>query len=71
MQHRYRPYLFPIINKKIDSPKRSSTLEKLRGIKLEGDVDELRLMLSEQPSIMERSVCVYSYVELLFPIHCA
>lgn len=39
--------------------KRNSALEKLWGIKLEGDVDELRLTLSEQPSIMERLVSVH------------
>uniref|UniRef100_A0A0R3RX11 Peroxide-inducible transcript 1 protein n=1 Tax=Elaeophora elaphi TaxID=1147741 RepID=A0A0R3RX11_9BILA len=54
-RHRHKPYLLPIVNKKVDTFKRNSALEKLRGIKLEGDVDELRLTLSEQPSIMERS----------------
>ncbi|EFO15831.1 hypothetical protein LOAG_12678 [Loa loa] len=54
-RHRYKPYLLPLINKKVDTLKRNSALEKLWGIKLEGDVDELRLTLSEQPSIMERS----------------
>ncbi|MCP9261125.1 hypothetical protein DINM_004211 [Dirofilaria immitis] len=40
---------------KIDIFKRNSALDRLWGIKLEGDVDELRLTLSEQPSIMERN----------------
>ncbi|KAM3721595.1 Urease accessory protein UreH [Dirofilaria immitis] len=54
-RHRYKPYLLPLMSKKIDIFKRNSALDRLWGIKLEGDVDELRLTLSEQPSIMERN----------------
>ncbi|VDN83228.1 unnamed protein product, partial [Brugia pahangi] len=54
-RHRYKPYLLPLMSKKVETLKRISVLEKLWSIKLEGDVDELRLTLSEQPSIMERS----------------
>ncbi|VDO27432.1 unnamed protein product [Onchocerca flexuosa] len=54
-RHRYKPYLLPLMSKKVDTLKRNSVLEKLWNIKLEGDVDDLRLTLSEQPSITERS----------------
>ncbi|VDK86878.1 unnamed protein product [Litomosoides sigmodontis] len=54
-RHRYKPYLLPLMSKPVDTLKRNSALEKLWNIKLDGDVDELKLMLSEQPSTMERS----------------
>ncbi|CAG9530856.1 unnamed protein product [Cercopithifilaria johnstoni] len=54
-RHRYKPYLLPLMSKIVDTLKRNSALERLWGIKLEGDVDELRLTLSEQPFIIERS----------------
>ncbi|KAL3998086.1 hypothetical protein ACH3XW_13585 [Acanthocheilonema viteae] len=54
-RHRYKPYLLPLMIKTTDTLKRNSVLEKLWGIKLEGDVDELRLTFAKQPSIMERS----------------
>lgn len=65
-RHRYKPYLLPLMSKAVDTLKRNSALEKLWNIKLDGDVDELKLMLSDQPSIMERLVSLHLCVKLFW-----